>query len=92
VNESAAMLARSTPSGRLLNRLRRMGLDIPTEAYVRLAHTGPWRWWVEHEGVCLHIGSQYTVSEVVAADRLTTSAGYRGLCSLTSIDIERTRP
>jgi hypothetical protein len=96
MTELRAALARSTPGGRLLARLRRMGLEIPAQAYVRRSYAGrhqlsagAWRWWIESDGVCLHIGSQYTVAELVAADTLIASPLAGSSPVETSIDTRK---
>jgi len=74
-------MTRPTTQERLLARLRGMGIDLPEGARLVRTHAngwqiteGAWSWAaLDQDGRDLHIGSQYSMSELLWAWRLETS-------------------
>jgi hypothetical protein len=74
-----APLVRMTPTGRVVLRLRALGLDIPAGAKVRritngrsaAARNGAWLWvFTTGDGLSLDIGSHHTLRELTTVPRL----------------------
>lgn len=74
----------TTPSARLLERLRVMGLAIPTDAEIRRTRAGvhqrragAFSWYIVNgDGAEMRIGSQYPVTELMTRPRLMATRAW----------------